>query len=156
MTTTEGKIYITALKTLERLEIQFLPKEIQFGRKIDYGEVVVVGRNNPLYHFSGGSNEFTIELDFLAYTESREDVIQRCKWLEALTSNDGFSKPPEKVKVTFGKLFKPTEVFIITNFTYKLSGFKSQYGYLPTQAIATVTFSLDPEENRKHSDIKWN
>lgn len=155
MTSTEGKLYITALKSLERLEIQFLPKEIQFGRKVDYGEVVIVGRNNPLYHFSGGSNQFTLELDFLAMTESREDVIERCKWLESLTANDGFTKPPEKVKVTFGNLFKPHEVWIITAFSYKLSGFKSAYGYLPTQAIANVTFSLDPEANLTHDDIRW-
>ena len=155
MTSTEGKIYITALKSLEKLEVQFLPKEIQFGRKVEYGEVVIVGRNNPLYHFSGGSNDFSLELDFLATTETREDVIERVKWLESLTANDGFSKPPEKVKVTFGKLFKPNEVWLITEFSYKLSGFKSAYDFLPTQAIANVTFSLDPDENRKHDDIRW-
>lgn len=156
MNSTNGQLYITALKSLERLEIQFLPKELDFKRGVNYGEVSIVGRNNPLYHYTGGTNEFTLELDFLAETENREDVIKRCKWLEALTANDGFNKPPEQVRITFGKLFKENEIWIIKNFSYKLSQFKSLYGYLPIQANASVTFALDTATNRKHTDIKWN
>lgn len=154
-TSTAGKIYITAVKSLEKIEVQFLPKELEFSRKLKYGEILIVGRNNPLYHYSGGSNEFTLELDFIADEDNREDVIRRCKLLESWTSNDGYKSAPEKLKVTFGKLFKNNEVWLIADFSYKLGQFKSEYGYLPQQAVASVKFVLDPEKNTKHSDIKW-
>ena len=46
MTTTEGKIYITALKTLERLEIQFLWRENGEHRK-----------SKPVKKSGGGFND---------------------------------------------------------------------------------------------------
>lgn len=47
MATTQGKLYFVATKSLERLEIQFVPNELGMTRNSDTQSVQVVGRNNP-------------------------------------------------------------------------------------------------------------
>ena len=156
MATTEGKIYITALRTLEKLEVQFVPPQIAFTRTPKYAGIAVVGRNNPLNHYTGGTTSLNFELDFHAEQTNREDVIRKCKWLEALGNNDGFDHPPEQVRLTFGGMFKNNEVWIVTSINIVYSRFDKVYNYLPVQAYATLTLTLDPDFNLKTRNIKWS
>lgn len=155
MTTTGGKLYFTALGSLERLEIQFVPPEISPERTANWAEIVIVGRNNPLHHYTGGSNSLSLTLDFHAEEESREDVIRKCRLLESWSMNDGWSNPPERIKLTFGKLFKEDEVWIIKAVKPTYSLFSPEHGMLPRQAMVQIDLALDTDRNRKVRDVLW-
>ncbi len=155
MSTTDGRLYLTALRSLERLEIQFVPPELSTTRKPTIGGVNVIGRNTPEHHYTGGLSTMTLDFDFHAEDEDREDVIRKCKWLESLAYADGDGNPPERIKLTFGKLFRSHEIFIITLVTVKYSRWDSNYGWLPRQAYVRVNFALDTDRNLKLEDVKW-
>lgn len=152
---TEGLLYLTALRSLDRIDIQFVPKELELNRQSDMGEIRIVGRNNPFYHYTGGSNSFKLELDFYSEDENREDVVAKCRLLESWAVNDGYDKPPERIRITFGKLFKPDEVWVIKGVNVKYSFFDKTKGFLPRQAYATLDLVLDTKNNRKISDVQW-
>lgn len=151
----QGKMYLTALRSLERLDIQYVPKEIAISRSANISGVAVVGRNNPLYHYTGGTTEMTLELDFHSEELNREDVIRKCKWLESLAYSDGYSSAPETVRLTFGKLFQNNETWVVQRVNYKLSLFMGDHGMLPRQAIVSITLSLDPQRNLRKDDVQW-
>lgn len=151
-----SRLYFTALKSLERLEIQYVPTELQLKRSPAIAGVAVVGRNNPKHHYLGGTTDLSLELDFHSNETDREDVISKCKWLESLAYSDGFENPPERVRLTFGSLFRNNEVWIVSNVSYTMSLFDAKKGYLPKQAYVKLTLSLDTESNLKLEDVKWN
>jgi|AntAceMinimDraft_11_1070367.scaffolds.fasta_scaffold44027_3 hypothetical protein len=150
-----SKLYFTALRSLERLEIQYVPPEIAITRSPIIAGVAVVGRNNPKHHYLGGSTEMSLELDFHSEEASREDVITKCKWLESLAYGDAFDNPPETVRLTFGKLFRNNEIWVVKAVNYKLSLFEEKSGYLPKQAYVQLTLALDTKKNLKIEDVKW-
>lgn len=151
-----GRLYLTALTSLERLEIQYVPKDLAITRSPLIAGVAIVGRNNPKHHYLGGNTDLNLELDFHSEEANREDVIRKCKWLEALAYGDGDESPPENVKITFGKLFRSNEVWVVKNVQYRLSLFEEKSGFLPKQAYVQMTLSLDTKKNLKLEDVKWN
>lgn len=153
MSTTEGKCYFVAIRSLEKLEIQYFPEELAFTRKSDTQAVQVVGRNNPFYHYTAGETLLSLELDFHAEREDRRDVLEKCKWLEALAYNNDYPDPPEQVKLVFGEVFKD-EVWVVKDVSYSLTNFDKLYGLMPKQAKATVSLALDMKDNYKRSDLK--
>jgi len=151
----EGLLYFTALRTLERLDIQYVPKDITLVRTPIIAGVAVVGRNNPIHHYVGGTTELNLELEFYAMEDNMEDVITKCKWLESLCYGDGFDNPPEQVRLTFGRLFGNNEVWVVKDVKYKMSLFMVEKGFLPRQATVTVSLALDPKKNLKIEDVRW-
>jgi hypothetical protein len=156
MTTTNGRLYITALSSLQRLDIQFVPKQLLKTRSPNIADIQVIGRNNPLHHYTGGKTTLTFELDFLAEEESREDVIRKCSWLESLAHNDGYEQPPERIRLTFGKMFSVTDVWVVKSVSVRYERFDAAYGFLPVQAYVSITLELSPTDNLTLNDVKWN
>ncbi len=154
MTTTEGKLYFTALSTLERLEIQFVPARLSMTRTGNLGEIGVIGRSNPLYHWTNGSKTFSLELDFHSETEDRQDVITKVRWLEALASSDGFVGGQERVRLTFGNLFKSTDIWRVKGVQANLELFDNEQNMLPRQAYVLLDLVLDPTNNLLQKDIR--
>lgn len=146
---------MTALGSLEKLEIQFMPATLAPSRSANWAEIAIVGRNNPLHQYTGGSNSLTLELDFHSVDEDREDVIQKCKLLESWAMNDGWSKPPERIKLTWGKLFKADEIWVIKSVNPSYSLFSAEHGMLPRQAMVQVELALDTDKNRTRRDVRW-
>lgn len=155
MTTTDGKLYLTALRSLERLDIQFVPQSLSPTRSVKWAEIAIVGRNNPLHHYTGGNNELMLELDFHAANEDREDVIAKCRLLESWAMNDGYANPPERIRLTFGRLFKENEIWVINSLDFDYSQFSPEHGMLPVQAYARVGLKMDTDTNRTKADVQW-
>ncbi len=155
MATTDGTLYLTALRSLEKLEIQFVPSDIVTNRRPFIGGVSVIGRNNPLHHYTGGLSTMTLNLDFHAEDTNMEDVIRKCKWLESLAYSDGNDNPPERIKPTFGRLFRAHEIYIVTAVQVTMSRWSSENGWLPRQAYVKLTLALDPDRNLKTEDVQW-
>lgn len=153
--TAEGRLYISSLKTLDRLEIQYVPEEVATNRVANHGKLAIIGRNNPVYHYTGGSDSMSLELDFYSEQKDREDVMEKCSWLESLAMNDGDSKKQERILLTFGDLFKVNKIWLIKRVVCRYRQFDAKANYLPVQAYVTLDLVLDPESNLKRRDVKW-
>jgi len=153
MSTTDQRLYFVLVSDPEkRLYIQFVPDELNITRSASVQSVQIVGRNNPLYQYTAGEKLLSLKLDFYAEEENRKDVIEKCKWLEALAYNDGYEKPPEKVKLVFGELFTD-ELWSVKNVNYTLSNFNKEYGFLPQQAYVDISLALDMSVDVIKSDL---
>ena len=150
---THGALYIVIVRTLERMEIQFMPGELPISRSADLAQLKIVGRNLPKPHYTGGDTSMSLNLSFYAEEESREDVIAKCRWLEALTANDGYTAPAEVVKLVWGRLFRE-ELWVVKSVKYTLKQFERSQGYLPTLATADVDFMQVSKTNLRTSDIR--
>lgn len=151
--TTQGQLYFIALTTLDRLEFQYVPKDIKIVSQGNFPEVVVVGRNTPVYHYTGGSKSIELELDFHSITANKEDVIKKVQWVESLRYSNGDEDAPQSIKVIWGDLFKD-ETWIVTKVQSTISMFDKVNGMLPRQAYVKVTLLADNETNVKWSDIQ--
>lgn len=150
---TEGALYFIEVDTLERLDIMFVPDELNLARSPNVPNLQVIGKNLPDYQYTGGETTLQLRLDFFAEQENRRDVIVKCKWLESLQYNNGFKSPPSKIKLIFGDLFRD-DLWIVKGTTFKFSLFNKQYGYMPQQAYVDITLALDPDTDLSSDDIR--
>lgn len=131
-----------------RIEIQNVPEKFDVNPKSNLVAISTPGRNNPFYNYTGSEDELNFELSYYANEESRGDVIEKCKWLEAMSKNDGFKARLKRVMIIWkghkdspdngGDLFQFSE-WLVKSAPYNLSSFHPQYGMLPTLAKQTVT-----------------
>lgn len=151
--TTDGKLYFVLVsRPSQRLQIQFVPAELSIQRNSSTQAVQIVGRNNPLYQYTAGEKLLSLQLDFYSDEENRQDVIRNCEWLEALTYNDGYARPPERVMLVWGDLFQ-SQLWTVKSVQYKLSNFDKVYGMLPKQAYVDISLALDNRIDTKKSDL---
>ena len=153
-TTNEQLYLVNVQRPSEKVNIQFYPNELSFDRAIKSNDIDIVGRNNPLSHYTGGATTFTLALDFYAEETNLEDVMRRIKMIESWTYNEVFTEGVNQIKVVWGNLFKAQEVWVIKKCTYRLTQFDKGKGNLPKQAYMDLTLSLDTKNNIKASDIR--
>ena len=153
--TTDNKLYLVNVdKPTERVYIQFFPRELPFERTIKSNDIDIIGRNNPLEHYTGGATTFRLELDFYAEEDNLQDVMRRIKLIESWTYNEGYSAGRNEIKVVCGYLFKAQEVWLNKKCSYRLTQFQKNQNALPQQAYMDLTLSLSTKGNTKASDIK--
>lgn len=155
--TTDHKCYILDLNerngVRERLEIQFVPNNISGSRTADLKDIVVIGRNNPLLHYTGGKESINIPLEFYSDVEGHDDVKKKIDWLRSLTINDGKVGSYRKVKIVFGDLFR-WEEFAVKSVMYKYTHFDGDSKFLPLRATATLTLQVDTEADVTINDLR--
>lgn len=154
ISTTGGNLYMIALDSLERIEIQYVPKELALTRNAKLGELAIVGRNIPKNHQTGGSKFLKFTLDFYSVKESaegRDDVIKKLRLLESWTYNEGIDRNAEKIKLVYGSMFRD-EIWTVQTVDIKMVEFEKQT-FLPLQAYVNVTLKLDTNKNPKRSDV---
>lgn len=140
--TTEGRLFFIGLRSLEKLEIQFVPSKLTINRDPTVQEVEIVGLNLPRTQHQGGKRTLSLELDFYSNAQSREDVIRKCRWLESLTYRGGPGVPAEQVRLVYGAMFQ-NEIWNVQRVQYDLSLFDKKFGFLPRQAYVTVVLVQD-------------
>lgn len=159
-TTTDGKAFIIAIETLERVEIQYIPRELAWQRRVNNADVVIVGRNNPLGHFTGGKETMPLSLDFYSVAQSRNDVMEKINLLKAWTYGETFGGGAENVKLVFGELFRE-EIWRITNINVRVTQY-TRDTFLPMQAYVDLELQLvglpgsgKDVVDMKRSDVVW-
>lgn len=152
--TTDHQCYILDLTQRnginERLDIQFIPDVIQGQRTANLKDIVVIGRNNPFLHYTGGKEIIQLPLEFYSDVESHDDVKIKIDWLRSLTINDGKVGGYRKVKIVFGGinsgLFR-WETFAVKSVQYKMSHFDGNSDFLPLRATIAVSLQVDVDED---------
>lgn len=152
--TTDHRCYILDLTTRnginERLEIQFVPKEITGSRTANLKDIIVIGRNNPFLHYTGGKESINLSLDFYSDIESHDDVKKKIDWLRSLTINNGTVGGFRSVKIVFGDLFR-WETFAVKSVNYKMTHFDGDSDFLPLRATVTLTLQVQGKYDRENN-----
>ena len=168
------QIYNISSDPITYLELQTYPEKVSFQGESTWAVINSMGRNTPMYHFTGA--ESIIQLNISWYCDdpaNPEDVIAKCKLLEAWSKGNGYISAPPILKLNWGdsELFKD-ELFILTAATYELSNWRGsvkQYdrktkelvlpkGYvdtnlLPAMATQELIFRRVSATNLTHGDI---
>lgn len=140
---------------VESLRIQTVPFEIEIDPAPNWAIVPTLGRNNPFYHYTGGEDTLQMTLDWYSVDPLRNDVIDKCRWVQSLCKADGYKKEPPAVLLIFGNLFRNT-TWIIKNAPYKLSIFDKEMKMLPRQAYQEVTLAKISDHNTSVDDVRFN
>lgn len=149
----EPKVYIIEVASLERLELQFIPPQLTWGRTAKDSEIVCVGANNPLQHYVSGSDELKFSVSFHALEEGKEDVKRRINWLMGLVHNNGYLSERPLVRIAWGKMLR-NETWYLTSCPATYSGFDKAVNILPTQARVELAFKLAPRKNQTIRDVR--
>lgn len=156
------------------VQLPFVPREVQYNPQSNFVGIASFGRNNPYYQFTGSEDTVTFEIDWFAQENHREDVLFKCRWLEALTKGDGYKSRPHRCMIIWGantdqygegdKLFGEKTRWLLVSAPYSLTEFNRGYmdretgefvntHMLPQQAVQQVTFKRLAETNRTTLDI---
>lgn len=143
---------IVDLKTLNSLILQNIPPEVSVEPNSNWVALSSLGRNLPGYQFTGAEDTIKFDITWYCDDESREDVIRKCKWLEALSKPDGYDREPPLVQFIFGDLFRDSK-FIVVDAPYKIGLFDRNYGLLPHYATQSLTLKKWASKNPTKVDI---
>lgn len=147
-------IFFMDTRTLEVLQFQFVPREISYNPTSEFVAIQTFARNNPRYHYTGSEDTVEFEIDWHCEEENREDVIKKCRWLEARSKNNGYKEDPPDMLFKWGNLFTTEDTWIIVAAPYKLSNFDKPYGMLPKQAYQNITLKRVTKTNTTYNQIQ--
>lgn len=147
--------YIIDLDNLEKLMFQNIPDEISVDPESTFVALETPGRNVPNYHFTGSETTIKFSLSYYCDHPTRQDVITKCRWLEALTMNDGYIGRVHHVAFGWGDLYTGQK-FIVTAAPYKLNLFDREYNMLPRYAKQEVTLKRISEKQLTRKDLLFN
>jgi hypothetical protein len=140
-------------RTIGKLKIQTVPLNLSVTPTTQWAVIPVLGRNLPRYQYTGGETKIRFQLDWYSVTPLRDDVIDRCRWVESLSRSDGWNAPPPRILLIFGDLFK-NQTWVVESAPYELSLFDKEWGMLPRQAYQELTLMQVSDTNITHFDIK--
>lgn len=139
---------------LKALKIQTIPLELSVEPLSKWAVIPSIARNNPFYHYTGGEDKIAFTLDWYSITDNRHDVIDKCRWVEALSKGDGYFKGPSRIILIFGGLFTK-DTWIIESAPYKLSLFDTDRELLPRQAYQELTLNKVTTHNSTRNEIRF-
>lgn len=139
---------------LDKIQIQNVPKELNYDPRGNFVTIATMGRNNPFYHYTGSEDTLEFELDWYSVTENRQDVINKCRYLEALSKNNGYTDPPHRVKLAWGDILFRDAKWLITRASYVLTLPSKPNSYLHIQANQFITLKRVTEDNLNRNQIR--
>lgn len=162
---------------IECIFLQTVPKEIDFQGESTWAVIHSMGRNTPMYHFTGAENVIQMNVSWYCTDKSNpEEVVAKCRRLEAWSKADGYQAGPPLLEIIWGdsQLFEG-QYFILTSATYKLSNWRANakvwdrkskrfitpIGYVspnmyPSTATQELIFRRVSSTNLTHNDIVPN
>ena len=150
------------------IKLPFIPRELAYNCDSTFVAIKPMGRNNPKYHFVGSEDKLEFEIDWHSFLQTRDDVITKCRMIEALSKADGYSNPPHRVLLQWGSnniLFRE-HVFVVLSAPYRLTHFnKAQISQatgkieltnmMPIQAYQKVTLARITSANLTKREIEY-
>ena len=149
----------------QKLELPFVPRELGYEPSSKFIGIATMGRNTPFYQFTGSEDSLQFEIDWFSSQEDRRDVINSCRWVEALSKSNGYEEPPHRVSLQWGAddLLFSGDIWLVVEASYSLTDFVNAFrhpngdirnvGMLPQQAIQTITLKRLSDNNRLSSEI---
>lgn len=147
----------SSFKSYDYIQLPFIPNEVQVTPESTFVSIKSPGRNNPFYQYAGSEDTVEFSIDWYAFDEKRESVINSCRWIESLSKADGYVGSPPRVIIKFGKeniLFDGFQ-FIIYKAPYILKNFQPNASMLPIQAYQTLTLKRITRNNLTHNELNY-
>ena len=116
---------------LQYIQLQTVPTEVQHSSENTWAAINSMGRNVPMYHYTGSETSVSFSISW--YSEDRDnpdDVLVKCRLLEAWTKADGYVKAPPVLQIRWGSadVFKD-QFFILVKADYRLSNWRASSRY---------------------------
>lgn len=157
---------------IQYIQLQTIPTEVQHSSENTWAAINSMGRNVPMYHYTGSETSISFSISW--YSEDKlnpDDVLIKCRLLEAWTKADGYVKAPPVLQIRWGSadVFKD-QFFILVKADYKLSNWRAssrsydkntkkfirvgvQPGLQPSVATQELVFKRVSLTNLRHSEI---
>lgn len=140
---------------LETLRIQTVPDELEVTPTSNWAVIPSIGRNNAFYHYTGGEDALKFTLDWYAVTANKNEVIEKCRWVESLAKSNAYFTAPPRVVLVFGELYQ-YDTWIIESAPYRLSLFDRSSSMMPRQAYQELTLKRVTDNNMTTDDIRYS
>jgi hypothetical protein len=149
-----SNVYLINLETLDKIAIQFTPTEISVESTSNDVAIASMGRNHPLYQYTGGDESIEFEIEWVANDEDLMDVQRGVSWLKANSKNDGYANKKPRVALLWGSELFNDAVWIISScsYTYRLPQKGRDYFFM--KAIQRVVLKKVTAGNYTHDDLK--
>lgn len=115
------------------VSLQYTPTELEVTTSSQLKSVGVVGRNYPLYHYTGGEETLSFDIDWHDDSVNEQiSTLRKCRLLEALSKADGYSGGPPYITIEWSefphyrkadKKLLDNHVYVIQSADYKMSEF---------------------------------
>lgn len=148
----DNQPFILNLEDYKKMFFQNIPDELVYERDSSWAVIASPGRNLALYHYTGGETTLPLNLSFYSNQENRQDVLGKCKWLESLTMNDGYSKKPPRLKIIFGDMLRDS-TWILYSFKPSYKMFSRPNGMMPQLATVELVFKKVSQENTTRAEV---
>lgn len=125
-TTNDIIIYNTLVSPVQYIILQTVPTEIEFQGESTWAVINSMGRNTPMYHFTGAESLIQMNISWYCNDKTNpQEVVTKCRLLEAWSKANGYMASPPVLQIDWGrsKLFEG-QYFILTAATYKLSNWR--------------------------------
>lgn len=122
-------LYSPRSNSYEYIEIQNRPYEINFKPETTWATIKSMGRNTPLYHFTGAEDTVQFNITWFARDPNYlEEVVDKCKLLESWSKADAYTSAPPILKLQWGdsEIFED-DLFILSSATYTFSNFNNLF-----------------------------
>lgn len=140
-------------REVESLRIQVVPLEISVEPDAKWAVIPSIGRNNPFYQYTGGEDTISFTLDWYSISNLKDDVIEKCRWVQSLSRANAYDEPPSRVLLVYGKLFR-FSTWIVESAPYRLSLFNKQMGMLPQQAYQDLVLKRVTDKNLSTQELR--
>ena len=118
-------LYNLTSKPYEYIVIQNRPNRLEFKGETSWATIKSMGRNTPMYHFTGAEDVIQFNISwFCNDPDHLDEVVNKCRFLEAWTKANGYQSSPPVIQIQWGKsdIFKD-HYYILTSATYTLENF---------------------------------
>jgi len=153
-------IWILDLVTNERMQLQNVPRLLDYEPTANWAAIAPIARNNPFYHYTGGEDTLRFNIDWFSDKkpnndpdEDRIELIRKCRWMEAKLRNDGFDAPPHAIQLLWEDTLWINDTWVVQACPYKLSNFHKGIQLMPQLATQEITLKRVTDENRSLREI---
>lgn len=121
------RLYNFLVSPAEWILLQTVPKELDFKTDSTWAVIQSMGRNVPMYHYTGGESKLNFNISWYCTDKTNpQEVVTKCRLLESWSKANGYFSSPPVIEIQWGdsELFKD-QYWIITSATYKLSNWRA-------------------------------
>lgn len=123
-------IYNVLSEEIDRIVLQIRPNTIEMKPETSWADIKSMGRNTPMYHYLGASQELHINTSWFLSKSPQDpgfnpfEVINNCRKLEAWSMANGFYSSPPILQIEWGRgdIFAG-QFWILASATYTLRDF---------------------------------
>lgn len=148
------KIEIVDIITLDRITLQNVPKEMKHNPKTKHHVIRAMGANNPKYHYTGAEDILSCSTTLYCNNESRADVVETCRKLEALSKNDGFQGEKHELLLMWGSSLYQNHRWLLLEMEYIFRNFDGNQDGFPMGASIKLVFARITSANLTHEEIR--